>query len=175
MTDNIGRVENPENVAHRVAIREVLASHSRGIDRNDATILKMAYWPDAEVDYGGFKGPAHDFADVVGPALQGTYELTQHVLGQTVYRVEGNRAATESYVYARHLLHGAGEELNFAGRYLDQLELRQGQWKIVHRRVVMDWCRRAAVVDEREGEAFAGLSKGVNDASDPSFKLFTQD
>jgi hypothetical protein len=175
MTDNIGRVGNAEDAAHRAAIAEVLATHSRGIDRNDPAILKTAYWPGAEVDYGSFKGPAHDFADLVGHALQGAYELTQHLLGQTFYSIQGDKAATESYVYARHLLHGAEEELNFAGRYLDQLELREGQWKIAHRQVVMDWCRRAAVVDEREGEAFGALSKGVNDASDLSFVLFAKD
>ena len=136
MVDNIGRLGNTQDTAHRVAIREVLATHSRGIDRNDPGILKMAYWPDAEVDYGGFKGAAHDFADLVGPALSGAYELTQHLLGQTFYSIEGSQAATESYVSARHLLHGAAEELSFAGRYLDQLELREGQWKIVHRQVV---------------------------------------
>lgn len=174
MADNIGRVGNAEDAAHRAAIAEVLATHSRGIDRNDPVILKTAYWPDAEVDYGSFNGPAHVFGDLVGPALQGTYELTQHLLGQTFYSIEGDKAVTESYVYARHLLHGAEEELNFAGRYLDQLELREGQWKIAHRKVVMDWCRRAVVVDEREGETFAALSKGVNNADDPSFVHFAK-
>ena len=174
MTDSIGRVETLENVAHQMAIREVLATHSRGIDRNDAKILKAAYWPDAQVDYGSFKGSAYDFADLIGPALSSAYELTQHILGQTVFRLKETRAVTESYVHARHLVHGAHEELNFAGRYLDQFELREGQWKILHRQVVMDWCRRAGVEDERESDAFGALAKGKHDVDDPSLPFFNE-
>ena len=169
--DRVGVVPGAEEIAHRGAISEVLAVHSRGLDRNDAGLLKCAYWPEAEVDYGSFKGSAHQFADLVGPALAAVYELTQHLLGQSVVAIQGSGATTETYVYARHLLRGGSEELSFAGRYLDELELRRGQWKILHRRVVMDWSRRAAVVDEREGEAFGALAKGRCDSDDPSCSL----
>ncbi len=174
MSEQTGKVPDAQGMAHRAAIREVLAVHSRGIDRNDAALLKSAYWPEAEVDYGSFKGPAHTFAELLGPALQGAYELTQHSLGQTLYRIDGERACTETYVHARHLLLGAAEELSFAGRYLDQFELRTGQWKIIHRQVVMDWCRRTAVEDERNSEAFGALSKGLAGDSDPSYVLLAQ-
>ncbi|MCB1696146.1 MAG: nuclear transport factor 2 family protein [Pseudomonadales bacterium] len=171
MSADIGAVPGAQVTAHREAIREVLAVHSRGLDRNEAALIKSAYWPEAEVDYGAFKGPAHQFADLVGPALAAAYELTQHLLGQTFIAVDGNRACTETYVHARHLLHGAGEELAFAGRYLDQLELRQGHWKILHRLVVMDWSLRQPVRDERRGEAFGALAKGSANREDPSHAL----
>lgn len=171
MSGTIGAVRTAEEMAHREAIREVLATHSRGLDRNEAALLKSAYWPEAEVDYGSFKGPAHQFADLIGPALAGAYELTQHLLGQTLVTLEGDRASTETYVQARHLLQGAKEELSFAGRYLDQLELRDGQWKIMHRQVVMDWSLRLAVQDERHGDAFGALAKGTGNRQDPSHQL----
>ncbi len=168
--DRTGLVPTDQEVAHRLAIAEVLAVHSRGLDRNDAELIKSAYWPEAEVDYGGFKGKAHDFAALIGPALS-AYELTQHLLGQTVIVLEGSTATTETYVRARHLLCGAQEEIDFSGRYLDSFELRNGQWKMIHRQVVMDWSRRAGVVDERESNAFAALSKGRFDGEDPSSYL----
>lgn len=171
MSGNISAVPTAEEMANREAIREILATHSRGLDRNEAGVLKSAYWPEAEVDYGSFKGPAHQFADLIGPALAGAYELTQHLLGQTLITVEGDRASTETYVHARHLLRGAEEELSFAGRYLDQLELRNGQWKIMHRQVVMDWSLRLAAQDERDSEAFGALAKGTGDREDPSHQL----
>jgi hypothetical protein len=175
MPDTIGVVPTAQQLAHREAIREVLATHSRGLDRGEAGLLKSAYWPEAEVDYGSFKGEAHQFAELVGPALAGAYELTQHLLGQTFIALEDNRARTESYVYARHLLQGAGEELAFAGRYLDQFELRDGRWKILHRQVVMDWSLRVQVQDERNSEAFGALSKGSSQRADPSQQLFPVD
>jgi hypothetical protein len=99
------------------------------------------------------------------------YELTHHLLGQSYIELAQGTANTETYIDAHHLLHGASEQLTFSGRYLDQLELRDGQWKIIHRQVVMDWCRRAAVVDERETDSFAALSKGNNGTNDPSYSL----
>ena len=171
MSATIGKVPNAQELAHREAIREVLAIHSRGLDRNEGELLASAYWPEAEVDYGSFKGRAHDFAGLVGPALTAAYELTQHLLGQTVISLDGNRANTETYVYARHLLQGAEEELAFAGRYLDQLELREDRWKIIHRQVVMDWSLRLGVHDERRGDAFGALAKGSADRQDPAHAM----
>ena len=95
-----------------------------------------------------------------------------YLLGQTLVALDGDRASTETYVCARHLLLGAEQELAFAGRYLDQLECRDGQWKISHRRVVMDWCHRVAVDVERSGDAFGALSKGAQGEPDPSYELF---
>jgi SnoaL-like protein len=175
MPVNIGTVPTAREATHREAIREVLAAHSRGLDRNEPGLLKCAYWPEAEVDYGSFKGEAHQFADLIGPALAGAYELTQHLLGQTFITVDGNSASAESYVYARHLLQGALEELAFAGRYLDRLELRGQQWKIMHRQVVMDWSLRLPVQDERQGDAFGALAKGSGNREDPAHSLLPID
>lgn len=165
-------VQTPEQLADRQAILDTLYTHSRGLDRADGEIVKSAYWSEAEVDYGAFKGSAHQFADIIGPALCSQYELTQHNLGQSYIELDGTSAKTETYVHARHLAIGAEEELNFAGRYLDTLERRDNEWKIIHRQVVMDWSLRSAVTDERSGEAFGALSKGCNDKQDPSYAFF---
>ena len=172
MTASPGTPPTTEALGQREAIRDILYTHSRGLDRLDPDLLKQAYWPDAEVDYGAFKGGAHQFADIISPALSSQFELTQHLLGQTLIALDGDKASTETYVYARHLLLGAEQELAFAGRYLDQLECRDGHWKICHRRVVMDWCHRVAVDDERSGDTFGALSKGFQGEPDPSYDLF---
>ena len=172
MNTSPGAPPIPEALAHREAIRDILYTHSRGLDRLDADLLKHAYWPDAQVDYGAFKGSAHQFADIISPALSSQFELTQHLLGQTLVEMNGDKANTETYVYARHLLLGAEQELAFAGRYLDKLEYRDGLWKIFHRRVVMDWSHRVSVDDERSGDAFGALSNGSQGESDPSYDLF---
>ena len=57
-------------MADRLAIMDVLAKHSRGVDRADAEVLKSAYWPDAEVAYGGFNGLAHEFCDYLPDAIK---------------------------------------------------------------------------------------------------------
>lgn len=160
-----------EQVADRLAIEEILFLHSRGLDRCDAELLESCYWPEAEVDYGSYKGPAAAFAELVVPALEGSYELTRHTLANTLVRIEGRSAYTESHVTARHLLRGGAEEMVYCGRYLDRLERRGQVWKMMHRQVVMDWSRREAVVDERESDAFVALAKGGHRENDPSAQL----
>lgn len=50
VTIETGRVPTLAELADRLAIQEVLAQHSRGVDRADEAILISAYWPDAEVN-----------------------------------------------------------------------------------------------------------------------------
>lgn len=169
MGELTGRVPDLEELAHRSAITELLSSHSRCLDRLDADGLKQLYWPGSQVDYGGFKGLAHEFAEMVMVALQKQYELTQHRVSNTLIRFEAGIAFTESYVFAKHLSIGGESEMVFSGRYLDQFELRGKFWKFRHRLVVMDWSRRWAVQDERDSPSFKAMSKGSQDAADLSW------
>ncbi len=174
MLANVGKVAEAQCVADRIAIAEILALHSRGLDRLEEATLKSCYWPDADVDYGTFVGSAHQFAELVMQALSGVYELTRHCIGNTLIAYYANgRAKTESTVNAAHLFSGAKQEMQFSGRYLDTLEKRDGVWKMLHRRVVIDWCRTVAVVDERDTEAFAAMAKGAHSEADPSHSHFS--
>ena len=175
MSKGIGRPGNMHEMVERLAIQELLHAHSRGLDRSDSALLKSCYWENAEVDYGSFKGSAHQFAELVPAALSSQYELTQHCISNTLIAMGGDQARSESLVTAYHLLQGGQEEMVYSGRYLDRFERRDGAWRIVHRRVVMDWSRRHAVSDERNSEGFAALAKGRNDGEDPSFVFFAME
>ena len=165
-----GQMPSTANVGARLAIIELLNCHSRALDRLDASLMKAVYWPSATVDYGGFKGEAHVFADLVMGALAGQYQLTQHRVTNTVFEFFNDQhAATESLVFAKHLLLDGGSEMVFSGRYLDRFEYDGLIWKFKFRRVVMDWSRRRDVVDERAEGSFAALTKGLNDQEDPSW------
>lgn len=169
MTAQTGTTPGSEEVADRMAIEQILYLCSRGLDRLDPDAIKQSYWPEAEVDYGAFKGGAHIFADLVIGALGEQYELTRHCLANTLIDLQGNQALSESCVNAGHLLKGAAEEMLFYGRYLDRLEKRDGAWKIMHRQVVMDWSKTVPVQDERESEAFAAMGKGAHLDTDPLY------
>ena len=164
-----GKIPDEKQIADRMAIEDVLYSHSRGLDRLDSDTIGAAYWPEAEVDYGSYKGNAQSFAGLVVAALGSQYELTRHCLGNTLIEFSGNNALSESTVQASHLLQGATEEMLFFGRYLDKLEKRDGHWKILHRQVVMDWSKRIPVCDERTSADFAELAKGSHLDTDPLY------
>jgi len=174
MSGDIGTIPTLEELADRLAIAEVLAAHSRGLDRLDLPLLQACYWPDAEVDYGSFRGEAQQFAALVIPALEGQYELTRHALSNTLIDLRGDRARVESLVSAAHLLKSNTEEMLFSGRYLDALEKRGEQWKLMHRQVVIDWSRRRPFEDERNSEAFAALAKGGHCDVDPLYPFLNQ-
>lgn len=169
MTKQTGITPTTEEIADRLAIQDVLNLHSRGLDRLDQHAIQCAYWPDAEVDYGSFKGSAHLFAELVVGALDAQYELTRHGLSNTLIKFVGDSAYSETSVHAGHLLAGGESEILFYGRYLDRLEKRDGQWKILHRQVVMDWSKRLPVQDERNSEAFGDLAKGAHIDGDPLY------
>ncbi|MEM8499361.1 MAG: nuclear transport factor 2 family protein [Pseudomonadota bacterium] len=174
MLANVGKLPDAQQIADRMAIVQVLTMHSRGLDRVEADTLKHCYWPDAEVDYGTFVGSAHQFAELVMQALAGAYELTRHCISNTLIDFhDHNVAKTESTVNAAHLFIGAKQEMQFGGRYLDALEKRDDTWKLIHRRVVIDWSRTVDVVDERNTDAFAAMAKGAHSEADPSHAHFS--
>jgi hypothetical protein len=174
MSKQLGTSPGIEEIAARLAILEILNLHSRGLDRRQAAWIKSAYWRDAVVDYGSYKGEAHAFADIVVAVLGKQYEMTQHILSNTLFDIQGHTARTESYLTAHHLLIGGREDLYYSGRYLDVLDCRDGCWKLSSRTVVMDWSRRLEVEDERMTRPFVDLAKGTNDAQDPLQQFWPQ-
>ncbi len=134
-----GRVPDVVEVADRLAIQEVIAMHCRGVDRASAEILMSCYWPEAEVDYGAYKGPAHSFCGPLAEAIR-RYENTQHIISNVLIEIDGAKARTETYVTAHHYLAGDPDtEMTYIGRYLDQMQKRDGVWKIAYRKIVMTW------------------------------------
>ena len=167
MNTKAGNPPSPGEMSDRQAIADILHRHCRGLDRADSAALQSCYWPEAEVDYGNYVGPAQDFAGLVVTALQDSYELTRHALSNMLIDLQASRALCETYVNADHLLPGAALEMCFGGRYLDLLEKREGVWRILHRRVVIDWAKTREIEDLRGTEAFAAMAQGAHGAADP--------
>jgi len=166
-----GRVPSPTEVADRLAIQDVLACHSRGIDRADSDILKSAYWPDAIVFYGAFEGSAHTFCERMPEMMRGN-RATHHAIGNVTIEFDGAVAFVETYVTAGHYIPGddGDREMTFFGRYLDRMERRGGVWKIVERRVVMDWNRLRGASPRWRGALAESLPHGTRDRGDPLYE-----
>jgi len=180
-----GRVPDTAELADRMAIQQVLAVHCRGVDRADERALKAAYWPDAQVAYGGFEGSAHEFCEMLPKSIV-RFAHTQHSIsnvliqfsdGARVFKSDSPRtqAAVETYVTAYHYLAAEGAaadtEMTFLGRYLDRFERREETWKINHRRVLMDWNQNSDATAVLKGPPFDGLARGARYPSDPVYDL----
>ena len=169
MVRETGQVPGLEEVADRLAILDVLAKHSRGVDRADAEVLKSTYWPDAQVAYGGFNGLAHEFCDYLPGAIK-RYARTQHSISNTAIEFSGDEARVETYVTAYHYLEVDGDqgtEMTYLGRYMDRMQKRGDVWKIIHRQVVMDWNQNVDTTAVWEGPTFSGLARGARAPDDP--------
>lgn len=131
---------NIGQIADKQAIANVLARHSRGVDRADEGLLAGCYHDDGTVDYRFFAGPAKDFAAMLTGA-QKAGPVTLHRTAQMWIELDGDRAASESYVMA--YASSAGEagpatQHLICGRYLDRHERRGDEWRLSHRTYVLD-------------------------------------
>ena len=86
--------------------------------------------------------PAHGRAHVrakVRKLLLMFESLSHHLSNIRVKVTSDNTAQASSYIYAWHQLNEGGQ-LEIWGRYLDELKIEDGRWKIHHRRVqVQGW------------------------------------
>ena len=122
------------------AIAQVIAQHSRGLDRADEGLIAGCYHPGADIDYGFFRGPAADFAAIVAPALR-SQAITQHRTGHMWILIDGDTARSESAVIAYSLspdADGTPMQRLICGRYLDRHARRDGVWRLTHRTYVLD-------------------------------------
>ncbi len=138
---------NLQELLDKQAISEVLARYARTLDWLDDEGQASCYWPDAEIDYGFFKGTAADFLPVVMD-IERQSARRWHMLGGQIIRFHGPiTASCECYgifAGARHQEDGALAGNLYGGRYLDELEKRanengEGEWRIAKRLYVVDW------------------------------------
>jgi len=136
-------VDVKEALAH-LEIRHVLSVYARGVDRADLETLSSVYHPDATDDHGSFSGLGTDFARKLIDDEKDMTAVGQHHITNVVIQMDGESdARVESYFLAFHPHEDAGEpRLGIAaGRYLDHFQRRDSGWKILTRRVIMDWTR----------------------------------
>jgi len=129
-----------EELAGKSQIAGILATHSRGVDRADGNLLSSAYHPDAGVDYSFFDGPASQLVAILAAAQKGQ-PVTSHRTSNMWIKVRGPQARSESYVlaYAEQIADSAATQRFIGGRYLDTHERRDGEWRLSHRKYVMDF------------------------------------
>lgn len=138
-----------ETVLAKQDIRDVLARYARGIDRADGELLKSCYHEDAVEEHGNtYKGPAHPYVDGAMQRMSRLRHPMAHYLCTSHFEFDdsGEVAWVESYVltFARFDdSNGAPHDTLTGGRLVDRFERRDGDWKIAHRKMTLDWNRDA--------------------------------
>lgn len=129
-----------EDLLDHEYIRRCIARLARGEDRRNADLIQSAFWPDAVVDYGVFKGSFDEYLAWVVPGADAITN-TQHVVAQSHIELKKDGAKVETQVVSYHRLDmGEGErDTVIGGRYLDIFEKRDKQWRIGSRKMLYDW------------------------------------
>ncbi|RVU05697.1 nuclear transport factor 2 family protein [Novosphingobium umbonatum] len=148
MTKTFNLEAEVRDLAARRDIQRALMRYMRGQDRLDPVLHLSAFHADAYVDCGLMQGSAQEFVDFAQGFLA-DLESSQHIIAQSDIEVNGAVASGEIYFYAWHRLHQDGEakDLIVAGRYIDEYAERDGDWRIVKRRELIDWARTDPAAD----------------------------
>jgi SnoaL-like domain len=154
-------------------IRQVLARYCRGVDRLHEEMVDSCFWPSeagsCSVFCGPFSGSPKDWIDFVFARMRNDL-LTTHHLCQSLISIEGDEAEAESYFLARHVYdeNDSVIVMAVAGRYLDKIDRRAGNWRIARRRVMID-LRQFSPAGTKEANS-SGAAIG-RQPDDPSFEL----
>ena len=123
----------------REAIRDCMYRYCRGIDRADESLLRSAYWPDAQDCHGAYRGSVDGFIAQALPRLRAGGRGV-HQVSNCLIELHGPVAAVESSFLALQTTATAPDKATFlCGRYLDRFERRGDEWRIAERTVVYDW------------------------------------
>jgi SnoaL-like protein len=122
----------------RLAIQDVVARHARGVDRHDAELLDSCYHEDGAAAYGATVVPAREHSEWSNTAHGGRFALHGHHLTTHTCEIDGDVAYAESYVIGTFLSADQTRASFVAARYIDQLERRDGEWRIAARRAMTD-------------------------------------
>lgn len=165
-------------LADREAIRECLYRYCRGVDRLDADMVRSAYWPDCVDNHTGFTGNAEQFIAWAFP-IMGSMDQTMHIIGNVLMTLRGDQADAESYFYGIHrivLPDGTRSDVIGAGRYLDTLEKRDDEWRILKRTVATDWFRQYPdSADWSAGMLGIMIEPGARKPADDSYRVIRID
>ena len=144
---------SPEEVADRLAIRELVEAYAHCADRREAKGQMSLFTADTHfVVFMNAKDPKPSMElhtrEALAPVFAdlNKYDATTHFVGQsTIFTLTGDRATGEAYCLAHHVtVDGTVRRLMVASlRYLDTFVKIDGAWLFAERLLYVDW------VDER--------------------------
>lgn len=159
-----------ENIADRLAIIDKIHRYCRSVDRLDVPLGHTVFHEDSQADFGEYNGGGRGWIDYICERHR-DFLHHSHQVTNIVLEIEGDRAGSESYVFAT--LRSAAEEsgrdkaiqVQFWARYIDAWSRRGGEWAIDRRECVIDF----ASTDEVTPLPTNGRAR--RDAADPSYSV----
>ena len=153
----------------RQDILDCIVRESRGRDRHDTELTASCYWPEGADEHGPVPFSAKDYPEIANKGHAGAFAANQHNLANHSCDIQGDTAYCETYVVGG-LLSLDGETCKLAcGRYMDQLEKRNGEWRILWRRSTVEMVVEGDAT-WLQSDPVKGFLKGVRSRDDVSYE-----
>ena len=153
----------------RQAILDCIVREARGRDRQDVALTLGCYWPEGIDEHGPVLSPAPEYPARANAGHAAFFAATSHSITSHLCEIDGDTAWCESYVVGG-LLAKDGKTCKISpGRYIDRLERRGGEWRILHRRTVVDMALEGDAT-WLESPAIRGFLKGAWGEKDVSYQ-----
>jgi hypothetical protein len=135
-----GQTDLLDLVLSRQALHDLNALYCRALDRCDQPLLESLFHDDATVHFGPLKTSAREFCPAI-IGMERTLPRTSHCVANEWFDVRGDHAAGEACLFSALTYDEDGTAMEgFIGaRYATDYERREGEWKIAHMMLVVDW------------------------------------
>ncbi len=155
-------------LADREAIRTLVYTYCRAVDRLDVPLGHSIWHDDGFADYGAdyYQGPGKGVIDLICRHHLGLASHS-HQVTNILIALDGDRAGSESYVTGTmRAVQGETEtQIGVWGRYIDRWERRDGRWGLVRRDVVFDH------EEVREVKSMGRPTRATRGPDDPSYAV----
>ncbi len=153
----------------RQDVLDVVMRQSRGNDRHDAALTSSCFWDDGADEHGAAVTPGAEWGETANGWHAAGYVMHLHNITSHTCEIDGDTAHAETYVIGTMAPRQAPGRARFtAGRYVDRLEKRGGEWRILVRRTVIELDVEGESPWPGHESALA-FPKGVWDRSDVSY------
>jgi len=172
--------ERVQLLADEREIGRTVLRYAHGVDRGDVEMVEACYHPGAYDDHGYASGTVEKFAEKLRESRNDQL-VRHHLVGNLLIEVRGLAAVCESYFLC--YLEGMDSSSDrspvggglYAGRYVDRLVRRDGQWRVLRRICVMDWSRSLPAAPPGMGaQTFVHGSRGDLDPAVVAFRELSE-
>lgn len=159
-----------QELADRQAIFDCIKRNSRGNDRFDVDLVTSSYHADGLHELGRKQISGREYGEHANRVHGGLFDANLHNVTMHMCEIDGDVAHAESYSLGVFLDKGGETGRMLAGRYLDRLEKRDGEWRIALRRATVEIAIEGKATLPN-GAMLPGSSylRGSRDGSDPSY------
>lgn len=160
-----------QDVEDRQAIFDCIKRNSRGNDRFDVDLVTSSYHDDGIHELGQKEISGREYGEHANTAHGRLFDANLHNVTMHMCEIDGDVAHAESYSLGIFLDQGGETGRILAGRYIDRLEKRDGQWRIALRRATVEIALEGkATLPNGAALPGSGYLRGNRDRTDPSYE-----